>query len=119
MAKSSSAQVTVTFAGDGLSSAAPFAPPPLVNATASPSGGPVQIKLSLGENTFVVPDGAVGLLITPGNDTHDIVLRGATGETGIYLKTDAPTLLRLDVTQTTSFILYTGTAAVTIFFTWL
>ncbi len=83
MGKQSSTQVTVTVTGDGITST--YAPSPLINATASPSGGPSIVECVGGgvDTPIVIPTGAKGLVVN--TSTANIVLRFSAGG-------DSPTL---------------------------
>ncbi len=117
MAKTSACSIGVTVTGDGITLT--YAPPqsPVEN-TAAPQGGPVLLALSSGFNTVSVPTGAIGCLLVPATGSAITkTLKGLTGDTGVPIRTDGPTLLWLP-NSTASFGLTTsGTENVQIF--WL
>jgi hypothetical protein len=68
-------------------------------------GVTLDLTLSAGDNTVAIPTGATAVLIVPGAcATVPLVLKGASGDTGVALNRGKPTLLALDPTAT-SFII--------------
>lgn len=85
MAKTSTVNLNVTIQGDGINTS--YAPPgaPIVN-TAAPAGGPITISLAMGDNTLVVPPGALGVIIVPPAISVVVkALKGAVIDTGLII----------------------------------
>ena len=114
MAKTSTTQITVTTTGDGVTST--DAPAATVN-TAAPSGGPVAVALSAGDNTITVPSNAVGMVvIPPAASTNAKKLKGAGGDTGFSLRPNEPAALPLPAS--TASVIINSVGAETVFVHW-
>lgn len=100
---------TLTYTGD-LTATQPV---PALENPASP--GVIELKnLAVGANTITVPtgNGATAVAVTivpPAGNTHAMLLKALTGDTGISLHVTDPTTLAL-APSVTSFVLTVTTA---------
>lgn len=69
------------------------------------------VDLSSGANTITLPTGTTAVLIIPPDDnTETITLKGVTGDTGIIVQPDKPSLLPIDQSADPTFVITAGAA---------
>lgn len=107
---------TLTYTGDITATQTV----PAAQNLASP--GVIELKnLNSGANTITVPTGgatAVAVtIIPPAGNTHSILLKALTGDTGVRLHNTDPTTLALDSSVTT-FVLTVGASITGLRFIW-
>ncbi len=108
MATTTETQITITSDGDGIEGE--WEPTAMSNS-ASPAGGPVKTPLASGDNTILVPTGAMGLVLAPPSSSAAVLkLKGGAGETGFALRTGQPAAIPLP-TGTASVLLNASEAA--------
>jgi hypothetical protein len=101
MATTNKTKFTVTSTGDGNDSE--WTTEATNNAGAA--GGPVRVTLVSGDNTIVVPTGAIGVILKPPSSSGVTKrLKHHAGETGFSIRTGEAAALPLP-TGTTSLIL--------------
>jgi len=97
MANTSLVTVTLTLTGDMSS------PPNFLWAlnTSAPNSAPL-LTLAIGDNSFAVPTGAVGLLVElPASNTILVKAKGAGGDTGLSIHKTNVALIPLDSSMAT------------------
>lgn len=112
MAKTSRVSIGITVEGDGETGT--YVPPtsPITNATA-PQGGPIAYALSAGNNVITIPTGAIGVIIVPAATNGNAkTLKGVAGDTGVALRTNAPSVISFATGSTVFSINATGTETV-------
>ncbi len=71
----------------------------MVNA-AAPNGGTVAFTLAAGANTFAIPTGSTGVVISPPlNSANAKLLQGLAGDVGIIIAANSPLMLTFGVGQ--------------------
>lgn len=107
MAKTSKASIGITVTGDGVTDA--YVPPgnPFSNV-AAPSGGTTRQALTTGNDTVLVPTGAIGVLIAPPDATLvTLNLAPIAADQGLELRMSYPALYYFPA-GTASFVLVSG-----------
>jgi hypothetical protein len=93
MATTTTTEITVTADGDGIESE--WTPTAMSNAN-GPAGGPVKTPFAAGDNTLLVPTGAMGMVLKPPAASAVVLkLKAGAGETGFCLRSGQPSHIPL------------------------
>jgi hypothetical protein len=115
MSKTATLNFTLTVIGDGENGS--YVSPPITN-TVTPGGAESIVELQVGFNVVTVPPGALMAVIVPASSSANTkTMKGLTGDTGVLISPNLPTLLALPANTASFGLTSAGAEALTIY--WL
>jgi hypothetical protein len=117
MAMSNTTTVSYSISGNNFGGAGPVYSASVVNAAAQPPG---SVNLASGFNSVTVPATALGVVIVPpSGNASSITLKGVTGDTGIPINPNAPTMLSWTAAQVGTVGITAGAAISNVTLLWM